>query len=77
MFKKIVLPLMLLAAGGFVVVLAVSSVLSLTGLSTMRAVNPCAAKTINSCAARTLNPCAAKTLNPCVAKTLTPTILDA
>ena len=72
MFKKIVLPLMLLAAGGFVVVLAVSSVPSSTGLSTMRAVNPCAAKTINPCAAKTINPCAAKTINPCAAKTINP-----
>ncbi len=47
MFKKIVLPLMLLGVGGFVVVLAVSSVFVLTGpgAATLRAVNPCAAKT--------------------------------
>jgi len=60
MFKKIVLPLILLAGGGFVVVLVVSSVFVFTGpgAATLRAVNPCAAKTINPCAAKTLNPCA-------------------
>ncbi|MCH7569149.1 MAG: hypothetical protein IH919_01070 [Deltaproteobacteria bacterium] len=70
MFKKIVLPLMLLAVGGFVVVLAVSSVFVLTGpgAATLRAVNPCAAKTLNPCAAKTINPCQAK--NPCMAKNL-------
>ena len=70
MFKKIVLPLMLLGMGGFVVVLAVSSVFVLTGpgAATLRAVNPCAAKTLNPCLAKTLSPCAAKTINPCQAK---------
>ncbi len=68
MFKKIVLPLMLLAAGGFAVALAVSSVPSSTGLSTLRSVNPCGAKTLNPCLAKTLNPCAARTLNTCQAK---------
>ena len=56
MFKKIVLPLILLAGGGFVVVLVVSSVFVLTGPGADK--NPCAAK--NPCSAK--NPCAA---NPC------------
>ena len=71
MFKKIGLPVLLLAAGGFAVVLAVSLAPS-PGAVTLRAVNPCAAKTINPCAARTINPCAAKTINPCAARTINP-----
>ena len=74
MFKKMVLPILLLAVGGLAVALVVSSVPSPTGLgaAALRAVNPCAAKTINPCAARTINPCAARTINPCAAKTLNP-----
>ncbi|MFQ5914268.1 MAG: hypothetical protein ACE5JS_13895 [Nitrospinota bacterium] len=70
MFKKVVLPVLLLAAGGFAVALIAGSVPSPTGpgAATLRAVNPCAARTINPCAARTINPCAAKTINPCAAK---------
>ena len=75
MFKKIVLPVSLLAAGALGVALTVSSVQS-TAFSSRDAgqrVNPCAPRVINPCAPRQVNPCAPRqVVNPCAPRTANP-----
>ncbi len=62
MFKKIVLPLVLLAAGGISVAFSAGSVPSpaASDASVARQVNPCAVKSVNPCAVRPANPCAVR-----------------
>ncbi len=62
MFKKIILPLVLLAAGGISVAFSAGSVPSpaVSGASVARQANPCAVKSVNPCAVRPANPCAVR-----------------
>ncbi len=62
MFKKVVLPLVLLAAGGISVAFSVGSMPSpaASGASVARQANPCAVKSVNPCAVRPANPCAVR-----------------
>ena len=74
MFKKIVLPLVLLAAGGISVAYSVGSVPSpaASGASVARTANPCAVQPRNPCAVQPRNPCAVQPRNPCAARPANP-----
>ncbi len=77
-FLILVLALLPSGAAAFFVSQDYGSVLMTgPGAATLRAVNPCAAKTLNPCLAKTLSPCAAKTINPCQAKNLAPVVITA
>ncbi len=74
MFKKIVLPLVLLAAGGISVAFSAGSVPSpaASGASVARQANPCAVRPANPCAVQPRNPCAPRPVNPCAVRPANP-----
>jgi hypothetical protein len=74
MFRRVSLPVGLLAAGGLAISLLVQSVESTAEMNPCapQQVNPCGSEPINPCTAKIPNPCAAKTVNPCAAKSINP-----
>jgi hypothetical protein len=74
MFKKIVLPLVLLAAGGISVAFLLGSGPSpaASGASAVRPANPCAVQPRNPCAVQPRNPCAPRPVNPCAVRPANP-----